>query len=145
MALATLHPMFMDTSGRMGWLVYYNRRGTQCVRRHVVPRNPDTVAQKLVRTGFRDAVHAWQVLPDSEKVQWNRKARYKNSTGYNMFVSNYMKQNLPAASRLCSGVRAASPSQSTPNPLCIHSVGGSIEAAEGLHNAGILAVKSWKG
>jgi len=145
MALATLHPMFMNTSGRMGRLVYYNRRGIQCVRRHVIPGNPDTAAQRAVRSSFADAVHAWQALADQEKAMWRQKARYRNVTGYNMFVSRYMKDNLPAASGLSSGVQQASPSLSSANPPCIRSVDAGIQAAEHLHYAGMQQVKPGKG
>ena len=145
MAVATLHPMFMDTRGKMGRLVYYNRRGTECIRRHVVPRNPDTNAQRTIRTSFSDAVHAWQALPLSEKAQWNHKARYKPMTGYNMFVSRYMKQNLPAVSRPSSGIQAVFTSPSTTNPARIPSVPGGIQLQEQLYYDGIQQVVSGKG
>ena len=133
MAIADLHPMFTGYRGRMGKLVHYDRRGTHCVRRHVVPRNPDTAAQKAVRAGFREAVHAWQALPASEKDIWNHKARYKPLTGYNLFVSWFIRQNHASASLRLSSVHAAVPSISGSFQPCIHSVIAAMPPAECVH------------
>ena len=122
MALAELNPMFMNTSGKIDRLVQYNRRGTQCIRRHVVPFNPNTPGQQAVRSSFRDAVHAWQVLPDAEKGGWKYKARYRNLTGYNMFVSWYLKQSIPAALAGASPVNTGFLSHPAPNSPRFHSV-----------------------
>ncbi len=123
MALAELNPMFMNASGKIDRLVQYNRRGTQCIRRHVFPFNPNTPGQQAVRSSFRDAVHAWQVLPDTEKAEWNHKARYRNATGYNMFVSWYLKQNIPAALAGASHINKGFPSHPAPNSPRFPSVG----------------------
>nr|HPR38484.1 hypothetical protein [Spirochaetota bacterium] len=92
-----LSSILTESNGRMDKVVHYNRLGTQCVRRHVIPHNPDTEAQRENRSTFADAVKAWQLLPDEEKIYWNKKAAVlrrkgkKGKTGYIVFLSHYLK------------------------------------------------------
>ncbi len=90
MADITLNPAFTACHGRMGNLVFVHRRGKQHVRVYAKPTNPDTPAQRERRSAFRDAVRAWQALPDTEKDSWNARARRKNRSGYNLFISRWM-------------------------------------------------------
>jgi hypothetical protein len=79
-------------SGRIGNIVFYTNRGRQCVRKHVIPRNPDTAAQRIVRCAFSDAVRSWQSLSEDEQYAYTRKARNLNMSGYNLYISKYMKR-----------------------------------------------------
>ncbi len=92
--MATAIPGIMINSlhGRLGNLVFYMRKGTQCVRVHVIPRNPDTEAQRAMRRSFADAVRSWQAMSADERYAYNRKARYLNMSGYNLYISNYLKR-----------------------------------------------------
>jgi hypothetical protein len=98
MATATPNILINSISGRIGNVVFYTRPGarhgvrTQCVRIHVIPRNPDTEAQRAVRLAFGDAVRAWQSLSPDERYAFNRKVRYLNMSGYNLYISNYIKR-----------------------------------------------------
>lgn len=82
-------------SGRSGDIVLYNRKGRQCVRKYVVPANPDSEARRRCRNSMKDAVTAWQSVTAEEKAAYNRRANRskKNLTGYNLFVSEYIKQS----------------------------------------------------
>jgi len=97
MARTKLSSIVTKAGGKMDKVVHYNRLGTQCVRRHVIPHNPDTEAQRENRSAFADAVKTWQALPDEEKLFWNKKAstlrrKGKNGkTGYSVFLSHYLK------------------------------------------------------
>ncbi len=97
MARVKLSSMLTEADGSMDRIVHYNRLGTQCARRHVIPANPDTEAQRVNRRAFADAVKAWQALSEDEKKFWNNKAsilRRKGKTGktgYTVFISNYLK------------------------------------------------------
>ena len=91
MATAKLNPLITEISGRIGVLVFYKRRNKQCIRTYVVPRNPDTFAQKIVRGNFADAVKAWQSITPDEKYIFTRKARKLQMSGYNLYISIYMK------------------------------------------------------
>ncbi len=98
MATATTNILINSISGRIGNIVFYNRRSTasgtitQCARMHVIPSNPDTEAQRVVRRSFGDAVRAWQAMSSEDKYAFNRKARFLNMSGYNLYISNYMKR-----------------------------------------------------
>ncbi len=93
MAKVKLESMVKEAGGSMDKLVHYNRLGTQCARRHVIPANPDTELQKINRKAFADAVKEWQNLTEDEKKFWNKKAvklRSKGKTGktgYSVFLS----------------------------------------------------------
>ncbi len=97
--MATAVPGIIINSirGRIGSLVFYKRMGTHCVRTHVIPRNPDTEAQRIVRRGFGNAVRSWQALTTDEKYTFNKRARYMNMSGYNLYISEYMKTNISPA------------------------------------------------
>ncbi|HPS57879.1 MAG TPA: hypothetical protein PK514_07210 [Spirochaetota bacterium] len=97
MAKLTLNPMFHNLRGSIGRIVHYNRYGMQYCRIHVIPSNPRTECQQAVRATFADAVRSWQQLSPDEKSVYNRKARYKPVKGYNLYISQFMKANMPAA------------------------------------------------
>ena len=97
MAKVKLTSILEKASGSMDKLVHYNRLGTQCSRKHVIPANPDTRAQRKNRNTFAEAVKEWQLLPEEKKRYWNKKAailRRKGKTGktgYSTFLSGYLK------------------------------------------------------
>lgn len=130
MARIGLASCYKSMHGRRGNMVLYNYCGRQYARSHVVPRNPNTEAQVFVRRTFGDAVHAWQALGDDEKHRFNRKGRMRSMKGYNLFISEYMKERMPG---LRSGnnennfpvsSRPSSPGllrcSSVPAPLSLH-------------------------
>jgi hypothetical protein len=92
MATAKTDIFINSISGRLGNIVFYTNRGRQCVRAYVIPRNPDTEAQRYIRRSFGDAVRSWQALSPEERHSYNRKARYLNMSGYNLYISNYLKR-----------------------------------------------------
>ncbi len=94
MAVAATAPMIKSIHGRIGSLVFYYRHGRQCVRIHVIPRNPDTEAQRAVRRVFGNAVRTWQTMTEEERYIFNKKARYVNMSGYNLYISGYMNTNI---------------------------------------------------
>ena len=91
MAIATLNPIFISISGRIGSFVFYKRKKTQCIRTYVVPRNPDTVSQRNIRRSFAEAVTSWQALTTEERYKHTRRAHGTNMSGYNLYISEYMK------------------------------------------------------
>lgn len=97
MATTKLNPAYMSMKGNIGKLIFYNRKGKQCIRSYCIPRNPNTPAQKAVRRNFAEAVKAWQMLPLSEKEAYNRRARKKPLTGYNLFTSEFLREKYSSA------------------------------------------------
>ena len=55
-----------------------------------IPSNPQTVSQQTNRTIFADAVFTWQGLTDNQKEVYNKKTKYKNLSGYNLYISEYL-------------------------------------------------------
>jgi hypothetical protein len=94
MATANTNILINSISGRIGSVVFYINRGRQCVRSYVAPRNPDTLAQRIVRRAFGEAVRSWQSMSLDEKYNYTRKARHLNMSGYNLFISNYLKRTM---------------------------------------------------
>jgi len=95
MAYAKLNSIFTGINGRVGNVVFYKRMGRQCLRKYVIPRNPDTESQRLNRHTFRDAVLSWKELPLGEKEYYNRRVlrEKKVMSGYNLYISEFMKRN----------------------------------------------------
>jgi len=94
MAKVKLASFLTEISGRLGNVVFYNSYGREYLRVYVKPENPDTDKQKTVRKTFGDAVRSWQSLPDEQKQKYNKKARRLSLSGYNLYISIYMKDNL---------------------------------------------------
>lgn len=99
MATATLNPLLKSVRGRIGSFVFYTRKNTQCIRTHVVPRNPDTVSQRNIRSSFAEAVKSWQALTVEERYKYTRRARGMNMSGYNLYISEYLKNRISASSK----------------------------------------------
>lgn len=98
MAKAKLNPILTSMHGRIGNMVFYRRRNKEYVRMYVIPRNPDTESQRIVRRTFADAVKSWQAMTGDERYKFNRKARYLCKSGYNLYISEYMKTRISAMS-----------------------------------------------
>jgi len=99
MAKVKLNPVFMSISGKIGRIVHYSRYGRQYCRVHVVPANPRTACQQAVRNIFAEAARSWKGLPASEQDEYNRRARYRPFSGYNLYVGRYMKLHMPVYSQ----------------------------------------------
>jgi hypothetical protein len=97
MACVTLHPALQSISGRIGNIVFYSSKGQQFARSYVIPRNPNTAAQRERRTLFAEAVTRWQSLSEHSKEKWNRKALGTVRTGYTLFISQF-----------CTGINSGS-------------------------------------
>ncbi len=100
MATATPNILIKSISGRLGNVVFYTRRGKLCVRTYVIPRNPDTEAQRIVRRSFAEAVISWQSMTAEEQYIYKRKARHINMSGYNLYISKYLKRVMQAVSHI---------------------------------------------
>ena len=61
------------------------------IRRHVIGLNPQTPAQTARRVIFADAVTAWGLLSQAEKDVYNRRARPRKYSGWNLFISDFLK------------------------------------------------------
>lgn len=57
------------------------------------PTNPQTEAQQENRGTFAEAVGEWQGLTNEQKANYNKKASRFSRTGYNYYISEYMKNN----------------------------------------------------
>ncbi len=99
MATAIPSNLVKSLHGRIGNVVFYVNRGTQCVRTYVIPRNPDTEAQRIIRRAFADAVRSWQSMDSEQKYAFIRKARNTSISGYNMYISYYLTKLLQSLNR----------------------------------------------
>ncbi len=92
MAEVKLNPVFEGMSGKAGDIVFFCRYGKQYARAYVIPKNPDTEAQRINRHIFAEAVEKWQNLSRIEKEMYNKKTRQRSCSGYNLFISLYIKR-----------------------------------------------------
>lgn len=91
MAIVNIAPGYTEPHGRNGNYIFYKVEGRIYVRTYSIPRNPKTEAQQANRTLFAEAVKHWQKLSPDEKLVYNLEASAKPCSGYNLFISNYMK------------------------------------------------------
>lgn len=77
--------------GTFGGVVVYRRgRGMSTAMGRSAPRNPNTVLQQEQRVSFAAAVSSWRALPDASKVWWVMRAVGMATSGYNLYVKNYL-------------------------------------------------------
>lgn len=55
-----------------------------------IPSNPQTEPQQANRQKYADALLSWQGLTDDQKDVYNKKAKYKKYSGYNLYLSEYL-------------------------------------------------------
>lgn len=80
------------------------KKGRIYVRmRHAIMPQPRTPLQQAGRYKFAQAIIAWNALSFEDQIVWNKKKFPVHMTGYNRFVSWYMKQ---ADSELLSSIGA---------------------------------------
>lgn len=62
---------------------------------YFVPPSINNPEGQHARDVFKNAVTAWQALPEAEKNIWRAKERYISGvSGYNLFIKDYMQKNL---------------------------------------------------
>ena len=82
----------MQARGKYGDKIYsvIGKTGTQRVKEYKKPRNPRSPAQQKQRGKIREAIMAWRMLAIAQRTIWNKKAKNKPLSGYNLFISNYL-------------------------------------------------------
>jgi len=112
MATVRLTATITGLSGRVGDTIYYTCRRKTFQRAVSAQHDPKTPRQLAMRDAFRAAVRAWQALSADEKAELNRRAAKKLSTGYNLFLSAFMR-----ARRDHAGASPAAP-EAHPRAVC---------------------------
>jgi len=57
---------------------------------YYTPTNPQTVPQQANRSKFSNAVAGWQALSENQKEVYNERAKYKQYSGYNLYIREFM-------------------------------------------------------
>lgn len=89
-------PLFsLNAKGKWGNTLTF----TSAFNRNIVKKTPRTKLpasgnQLGVRKVFSDGIVAWNGLPIEEKEEYNQKAKGKSLTGFDIFISDYMNENL---------------------------------------------------
>lgn len=71
--------------------VYAVWRGVDYARQHVIPSNPNTVAQQLTRNTFRTLGNIWRELGSIGKTPWDAFATGRPFIGVNAFLGENIK------------------------------------------------------
>ncbi len=103
MARVKLHPYLRTAHGGLDGLVLYRRYGKIYIKRRTIPVNPRTEPQVKCRGNFSGSVKAWQVLPEEEKDIYRNRAKRKKKSGYNLFMSEYLRGIAPGSPVTPSG------------------------------------------
>ena len=74
-------------------LIYKDKKNKSFLTKYSKPGSvkPFTKSeeQKQMRTIYSDSVEAWHNLSDNEKLDYNNQAKYKQYSGYNLFMKEY--------------------------------------------------------
>jgi len=76
----------MEVRGKYRDKIFAVQKGTQYVKQYRIPRNPRTPAQQTNREKWKEIGKSWQLLSDSEKAVYNRRADGKPFSGFNLYV-----------------------------------------------------------
>ncbi|MFB3896960.1 MAG: hypothetical protein ACE14V_11730 [bacterium] len=84
----------MQARGKSGNVIYQvvNKTGTQYARKHVMTPDKQTAGQILQRDKLIAANYSWRTLSESEQNKYNNRAKKLQMSGYNLFLSEYMKK-----------------------------------------------------
>lgn len=90
-------------------LVFYKRKGQQCVREKVTPANPKTASQITERTQFTEGVDQWHdvKLIAVDKASWNLRASMVGGgqSGFNQMIANVRKYSTANDHTLIYGLK----------------------------------------
>ncbi len=103
MAKVKLHPYLRTAHGGLDGLVLYRRYGKIYIKARTIPSNPRTEPQVKCRGNFGGGVKAWQFLPEEEKSIYRIRAKRKKKSGYNLFMSEYLRGIAPGSPVTPSG------------------------------------------
>lgn len=79
-------------SGTIAKTVVYSKwKGVPYTRQRVIPANPQTVAQQLVRTTFSELREMWKIAPTELVAPWTEFAKGRPFTNMNKFVGENLR------------------------------------------------------
>ena len=83
----------MTAHGKFRDLIYarVGKTGNNYSKRYAVPTNPNTLQQQLYREKFANAVSDWHALSPADQDHYRQLAKGRPLTGFNLFISNYLK------------------------------------------------------
>ncbi len=125
MAKLRLNRAFKGYSNRIDDIVYYEWNGRTYSRIYVKNRDPKTPLQLDRRGIFRKAVKAWKDLTEDRKEPWKRKGKKEKIHGYNVFISEFIKNRWDLAPTEEWSANADADENETagrtgaPDPFCI--------------------------
>lgn len=94
MAKTTAPLLSFGASGSLAkTMVFSTWKGRPYARRHVIPANPQTVAQQLTRNTFKTGNAMWKIAPALFQAPWDRFATGQVLTGRNAMVSRFVSTN----------------------------------------------------
>jgi len=115
-------PLVASASGKAADAVAASWKGRQYIRKHVIPANPQTAAQTLVRESMAACVSLWRSLSSTIKTFLDSYGTGYNMSGYNVFVSKNR-----AAEQASTALKPVPPN---PNVAALTDLTGSVAVAE---------------
>jgi len=88
MAIVSYSPIVTALSGKVADAVFSRWKGRSYLRRRVVPANPNTAAQQLVRDSMGRLPALWRSLNADLKAQLDAYAADQRMSGWNWFASH---------------------------------------------------------
>lgn len=90
-------PIFSSTAkGNMERILVYTRtKGINIVKRFIKSLDRKTERKLLIREVYKNGCSAWNSLTPTEKEEYEEKSKTKNITGFNLFMREYLKENIP--------------------------------------------------
>ena len=99
-------PLFsISASGKIAErLVFSVRTSGQQVRFQRSQKDILTASRTLQREAYLEAVDAWKILTDNEKLDWITEAKSLQLTGCNLFMQNYLNDFVNGKKKAIYGI-----------------------------------------
>ena len=115
-------PLLAGASGKAADAVASNWKGRAYIRKHVIPKNPQSAAQVAVRESLAACVTLWRSLSSTIKAWLDTYGTGYGMSGYNVF----MKKNRAAQ----QASTALVPVPANPNVAPVSDLTGSVAVAD---------------
>ena len=98
MAKGTGPLFFLDVRGTIGKVLTYSYwKGVNYVRRRVIPANPQTTCQVVIRKVITRASQGWKNgvtgITPTEQALWDTAAGNSGESGFNRFMRAFITEN----------------------------------------------------
>ena len=78
-------------------IIYTASKGVNIVKKFYQSKDNPTIRRLQIRDTYKNGKDAWNSLSEEEQEQYNVRAKGKKMNGFNLFMKEYLKGNIPTS------------------------------------------------